>query len=393
MTKGLTVLGGEAEAADFQQYLFDSEVSVIRSFIREMVTQSVIPFMEGRVASWNDQVASRRKGISGRFMSLSKRWTGFGTGRGAKTTTSGASSSSNYDSTRCAYNSDTPESTMHRLADYALMLRDWKMSASIYDILRTDFADDKAWYHHAVVNEMLAVSLLLGAQADSGKSKFDMIDHSADTATYSYLTRCTDIYRAIRCLILITELYRNIGTSGAESSAKWAQRLLELSILSPLTQSIMAERLLANYTLYSTTGAEDWKSGSRKAAFWCFMSSRLWLKLDMPVLADRQLRAAGRYYALEEREGMLPFSVMQECWEDTRRNIHMGAFSSKLFAVQGIPAESHVLGVDEQQETFATTNVLSHQKRFSTSVQTQTDLADLMERLNVPTEAHDDGFV
>jgi hypothetical protein len=59
-------------------FIFESDASAIRSFVREMVTQSLIPSMERASAQWNDQVASRRRGISGRFMSLSKRFTTVG---------------------------------------------------------------------------------------------------------------------------------------------------------------------------------------------------------------------------------------------------------------------------------------------------------------------------
>jgi len=38
---------------------------------------------------------------------------------------------------------------MRKLADYAFMLRDWKLAHSTYDILRKDFANDKAWKYAA----------------------------------------------------------------------------------------------------------------------------------------------------------------------------------------------------------------------------------------------------
>lgn len=38
---------------------------------------------------------------------------------------------------------------MRKLADYAFMLRDWKLAHSTYDIVRKDFANDKAWKYAA----------------------------------------------------------------------------------------------------------------------------------------------------------------------------------------------------------------------------------------------------
>ena len=110
--------------------------------VREMVAQSIIPFMERCIATWNDQVASRRKGLSGRFISMSKRY--FGTSRGSNST-----STSNYDAVTASYVPSSNEAKMRKLADYAFMLRDWKLAWSCYDLLRTDFANDKAWRYHA----------------------------------------------------------------------------------------------------------------------------------------------------------------------------------------------------------------------------------------------------
>ncbi|KAI5290942.1 hypothetical protein KEM55_008467, partial [Ascosphaera atra] len=55
-------------------FLPESDVTALRAFVRELVAQSVIPHMEKMVAIWNDQVASKRRGISGRFMSLGRRF-------------------------------------------------------------------------------------------------------------------------------------------------------------------------------------------------------------------------------------------------------------------------------------------------------------------------------
>ena len=38
---------------------------------------------------------------------------------------------------------------MRKLADFAFMLRDWKLAHSTYDIVRKDFANDKAWKYAA----------------------------------------------------------------------------------------------------------------------------------------------------------------------------------------------------------------------------------------------------
>lgn len=121
----------------------DSDATGIQTMVREMAQVSVIPFMERCIATWNDQVASRRRGISGRFLSMSKRYFTASSSRNS------TSSSSNYDALSQSYPPSSPEAQMRKLADYAFMVRDWRLAHSIYELLRTDFNNDKAWKYHA----------------------------------------------------------------------------------------------------------------------------------------------------------------------------------------------------------------------------------------------------
>jgi len=123
----------------------ETDVSAMSTLVREMTQMSVVPFMERCIATWNDQVASRRRGISGRFLSISKRY--FGTSSSRHST-----SSSNYDPISASYPPSSPEAQMRKLADFAFMLRDWKLAHSVYDLLRTDFNSDKAWKYHAAAH-------------------------------------------------------------------------------------------------------------------------------------------------------------------------------------------------------------------------------------------------
>ena len=273
--------------------------------------------MEGRITTWNDQVASRRRGISGRFMSLSKRWTGFGSARGSKATPVNASgaSGSNYNSVQGLYAPDSPEVTMHRLADYAFMLRDWKLSSSIYDLLRSDFGDDKAWKYHASVSEMAAISFLLSTPLTSSRPRVDTIDQMLDAASYSYLTRCTDIPSAVRCLVLAVELLMSRGGAAAEEAAKWGHRLLELAILTPLAQILLAERIAACYIAQSGKGQQLWTSRNRKAAFFSTLTSNMWLSLDS-ANAKTRFDDAALLYGED-----LPFVGMKSYWEQLQQNV------------------------------------------------------------------------
>lgn len=299
--------------------MFESDFAAIKTFVREMVTQSVVPFMESRVTTWNDQVASRRRGFSGRFMSLSKRWTGLGStakglsssGQSGTTTQSG----NNYNSVQGFYGSDTAEATMRRLADYAFMLRDWKLALSTYELLRTEFASDKAWKYLAGANEMAAISSLLGSSFTTSRSRSDMVDQMLETASYSYVTRCSDPYAALRCLTLGVELLKMRGGAAADDAAKWGTRVLDLNIVGPIGHALFTERVGTCYQSWVSPGAVSWAARRRKAALWNVLASESWLSLGKNMQSERCLNEAERLYDCSQGNSGLAFGEMREYLE------------------------------------------------------------------------------
>ena len=283
-----------------------------------MVAQSIVPFMEGRVMTWNDQVASRRRGISGRFMSLSKRWTGFGT---AKSTTTGLAgipnpSGSNYDYQQGFYPPKTPESTMRQLGDYAFMLRDWRLAYSTYDFLRADFGHDKAWSYHAAANEMAAITSLLSSHALSSKFRSETLDQMLESSAYSYLTRCSMPFNVGRCLTIGIQLLQNRGPIAADEASRWGGKLLELGVLAPSAQALTTERVAECYRSRISAILAAAGTRNRQAAFWNVLASDSWLRLDRPDQARVRLREASALYGLENQETVgLPFPSMQGLWQ------------------------------------------------------------------------------
>lgn len=274
------------------KYIFESDATAIRTFVREMVTQSIIPTMERHVSVWNDQVASRRRGVAGRLMGLTRRW---GFGSSSKTTGSSQVSGSNYDSSGF-YRQDAPEAIMRKLADYSFMLRDWKLAYSTYDLLRGDFSNDKAWKYHAATNEMAALSLLIMPQNLSAKMRAEAIDAMFEAATYSYLTRCTAPYGAVRCLALGLELLRLRGGSSIDDAAKWGIRLLETKALGPIGDALIKERLAVSYASRGGMGTQDLGARKRKSALWSILGANAWLTRGKYIQAQRCLNEARRMY-------------------------------------------------------------------------------------------------
>ena len=319
-----------------------------------MVTQSMIPFMEGRIVTWNDQVASRRRGISGRFISLSKRWTGFGSGRG--TASAGGSlnpSGSNYDPIQGFYLPETSEATMRQLADYAFMLRDWKMAHSIYDILRVDFGNDKAWKYHAAANEMAAVSFLLIPQTMSSRSRSDTVNQLLEAASYSYLTRCSLPYGVIRCITVAMDLLRSRGSSATQDAARWGGKLLELGVLSRFAQAFLTERMTDCYRSRTGAGLPDWGSRRRQTAIWSLMAAESWARLGIPDRTRRRLQEARIAYGLGTTygDGNVPFPSMQAFWNKLEQKVE-GVNRDPSADPEGMTAkiQSDLTSADESEQ-------------------------------------------
>jgi trafficking protein particle complex subunit 8 len=374
--------------ADPTPYLFESDISAMRALVRELTVQSVIPSMERSLSSWNESVLSRRRGISGRFMSLSKRWTPFGGGSSRNSSgplaglqASGGGSSGNYDSLQGFYRPESPEATMRKLADYAVMLRDFKLAASTYDLLRADFNADKAWRYYAGANEMAAVATLLDAHTRSGaekststKSRLESLDGWLETASYSYVTRCIAPYYALRTLVMGSELLKMRGTiSSGDEAAKWGCKVLELGLAGPLGSPLFMERISMSYGSKISRGELRWGGRRRKAAFWAVMAVENWLKMDKVIQAGKMLERAGDLYGITDagavavKEGeqkgaaaekakpkALKFSEMKDFIEVLREAVVARKLSAHGFDGEEAQDEDEVTLVEEVSEKLDT---------------------------------------
>jgi len=307
---------------DPTKYIFQSDATAIQTFIREMVNQSIVPNMERNISLWNDQVASKRKGISGRFMNLSKRWGGFG--GSSRNSTSGSGGSSNYDA-QGFYSAETPEAIMRKLADYAFMLRDWKLAMQTYDILRSDFNNDKAWKYHAAASEMAAFSLLIMPPAMSSRTKLDNVNAMLEQAFYSYHTRCSMPASAMRTVALGLELLRLRGGPAIHDSVRWGMRLMEARLVGPVGEALLRERLAIGCATKQGIGSMAWGSWRRKSALWSVLAAEAWLDQDKFIQAQRCLNEARQMYSmLQSDEGISGFGEASEFMARLNRRLKDG---------------------------------------------------------------------
>jgi hypothetical protein len=283
--------------------IFESDATALRAFVREMVTQSIIPSMERASATWNDQVASRRRGISGRFMSLSKRFTTFGgSNRNSSVPSFGSGGGSNYDSLQGFYRPDAPEAVMRKLADYSMMLRDYKLAQSTYEILCQDFKNDKAWRHYAAANEMAAISSLIVTSNLTTRLRLEAVDGFLEMAFYSYITRVGSPYYALRTLVMGLELLKLRGGTALDEAARWAQKILDDRLVGPIGHVLFMERIASCYSERKTPTNIPGAERKRKGAFWNTMACDAWLRLEKGSRAERCLNEATRLYSSLESD-------------------------------------------------------------------------------------------
>lgn len=307
------------------------------------MTQSVIPFMERQCAKWNEHILSKRRGISGRFMSLSKRLTPFSSVRSPSGTGSSHSSSGNYETLQGFYKADTPEALMRKLADFSFILRDFKLAQSTYDLLRGDFNNDKAWKHYAAANEMAAISLLLTTQVASSKIRIELVDQMFEAASYSYVTRCASQYYALRALTLGSELLRIRGSKGAIEAARWASRINEMKLVGTYGEALLNERIITCFMSVRGLGALHLGERARKSAFWAALAAEAWLSLDKMKQARKCFNEAEKLYGLydDQLEGVA-FDKIRE---------HLSSLSSSIASAEDDPHGSGGFSVNMNENT------------------------------------------
>jgi trafficking protein particle complex subunit 8 len=347
-------------------YIFTSDATALRGFVRELIAQSVIYHMEQRIALWNEQIASRRRGISGRFMSLSKRWTAIGSNSRSASSSTNVSSSGNYDSLQGTYRYDAPESLLRKLADYAFMLRDYKLAASTYELLRGDYSNDKAWKHLAGANEMCCVATLLNPLTSSGSSKFkiETFDTMLETANYSYLTRCSDPALALRSTLLGVELLKVRGRAASELAAKWAVRTLENGLVGSIGHVLVSERVASCFADRIGVGNTNWGMRRRKAALWNIMAADEWMKLGRAEIAGEKLDEAQELYGeTKHSNSHKQFSELAEYLEQLRLAVRMKLGEARKRGYSGATRQLELEGpvespVDVEDETVEEMNAL-----------------------------------
>ncbi|GME57398.1 hypothetical protein GTA08_BOTSDO13493 [Neofusicoccum parvum] len=163
---------------------------------------------------------------------------------------------------------------MRKLADYAFMLRDFRLAASTYDILRTDFNNDKAWKYYAGANEMTVISTLLVPQKRisdcytgmQGVGHLSWGTRKRKAGLWAVLSadswmKLDKSVQAEKCLDVAASLYgMNEDADATDEKEEHTRRTVEFSgmrgFMDELRQAVVASRLASRVGFGAEEGAE-----------------------------------------------------------------------------------------------------------------------------------------
>jgi hypothetical protein len=234
---------------------------VLRNKLYEFISKHLIPHMQTKIRAWDDQVLQPRKSITNRFFLASKKI--FNTSN-----TSSDNPTGNFNYQESFYYKSTTEQTIRKLADWSLILKDFKYAYSTYDLIKKDYINDKAWAYVASTQEMCMVSLLL-AQTQQvtpqnipdknmlRKIRHDIIEPYMDNLSYTFVSRLNLKTYNLRTLIIVVELllcmsnYYNISNWWNDLIEKYLgtcvyefdQHLMAKNQLSQIIKAILYERI------------------------------------------------------------------------------------------------------------------------------------------------------
>ncbi|KAK3240229.1 hypothetical protein CYMTET_49920 [Cymbomonas tetramitiformis] len=154
--------------------LTEDDLVTLDSLVKDFTIKVMLPYMENRVVSLNQQVTDTRKGLKNQLKSF---W-GY---RKEKPKSGPEGQDALAGGGHYAYNS--PESQLRILADLAFLLRDYELALSHYRLLAADYKADKAWKRFAGVQEAMGLTLFM---TDGARREMEIC---FDSAFQSY-SRC-----------------------------------------------------------------------------------------------------------------------------------------------------------------------------------------------------------
>lgn len=218
-----------------------------KSQLLDLINKEMLPFINSKVKQWVDEVVTPKKSLTNRLFNT-KKWGASTKGSffsfGNKNNGVIVEEEPNYNIDGEYYLASSPEMIIKKLGDWYFMLQDYKNAYSMYDLVKKDMTNDKAFFHLTVLQENTIASLLLGSikKMDPFSKKSDLqqqqqqqqqplqpitvkmisetITPAIESTFYSYLSKYNLKTHSIRMSILVAEYYFLLGQSLAYSENK-----------------------------------------------------------------------------------------------------------------------------------------------------------------------------
>lgn len=229
----------------------------LKQKVHEFISKHLILHMQSKIRIWDDQILQPKKSITTRFFLVSKKIFS----RDSPLT---SDHREHYNQQEGYYYKSSPEQTIRKLADWSIILKDFKYAYSTYDLIKKDYTNDKAWAYVASSQEMCVVSLLLTQTQPNQtlpdkntlrKIKHDIIEPYIDNLSYTFTSRLDLRSNTIKALMTTAELL--LCMSNYFRIHQWWIDLIEkyiLKCISELNQHLTKNSQVINATLYERLG-------------------------------------------------------------------------------------------------------------------------------------------
>lgn len=214
-------------------------VNEIYNMLDDLVYNLLIPFMQRKISYWDETIMQPRKSIfhGSRFL---KRFINKSNQQQIQTykTSQGEEH----------FLASSDEFLLRKLADWSIMVSNFKMAFTTYESLSNDFENFPIYMASCL--EWCAVSLLMGAQSIvTVKMIKNDITPLIERAVDTYKSEMRPIFET-RCMLLSTELFLSLNDTWTSTpyAINYLETILSDGKLGPLSQTLIWERLSDCYS-------------------------------------------------------------------------------------------------------------------------------------------------
>lgn len=159
-----------------------SDRSILKRTLATLVTSTLLPAMERRIADLNTLVTDKKKGVKNVFKSLWRKPKEETSSTNNMNSASRSSNSQTHNYSKGAYRHDSIESQVRLLGDSLFLMRDWEAALSIYRLIKEDYKHDRALLHYASIQEMMGLASYMVDPHGRAREVFTYLEN----ALYSY---------------------------------------------------------------------------------------------------------------------------------------------------------------------------------------------------------------